>query len=73
MFNTKTKYEDTEMDVIGVHHLRMCHCAPYRNLWSSVVNVVDVVVEAQCYSKVHSSSYGIIPQVDNHSSVFSYA
>ena len=63
--------EDTEMEVTGVHNLRICHCAPYRNLWSSVVNVVVVVVEAQYYSKVHSSSYGSIPQDDNHSSVLS--
>ena len=33
MFNTKTKYEDTEMDAIGVHNLHIFHCAPYRNLW----------------------------------------
>ena len=72
MFKTKTNYGDTEMEVIGVHNLRICHCAPAPQLWSSVVNVVAVVVEAQCYSKVHSSSYGSIPQDDNHSSVLSY-
>ena len=59
------------MDVIGVHNLRICHCAPAPQLWPSVVNVVAVMVEAQCYSKVHSSSYGSIPQDDNQSSVLS--
>ena len=59
------------MQVIGVHNLRIRHCSPAPRLWSSVVNVVAVVVEAQCYSKVHSSSYGSIPQDDNHSSVLS--
>ena len=54
--------EDTEMDVIGVHNLRICHCTPAPQLWPSVVNVVAVVVEAQYNSKVHSSSYGSIPQ-----------
>ena len=40
----KNKMEDTEMDVIGVHNLRICHCAPAPQLWPSVVNVVAVVV-----------------------------
>ena len=71
MFNTKTKYEDTEMDAIGVHNLHLYYSTPTPQLWSSVVNVVAVVVEAQYNSKVHSSSYGSIPQADNQSSVLS--